>query len=117
MQLYGDGSLHQYPIDELSKMRIEVIPSGTLTYISVEPTMLDQIIIAQLGDKGVQTIKENLNQKVRSISVFAKTARGYYGSKTNWWFLKMVTSRTKFWMRLTSPNSPCTQEAPKCTMI
>jgi hypothetical protein len=27
--------------DELSKMRIEVIPSGTLTYISVEPTLLD----------------------------------------------------------------------------
>jgi hypothetical protein len=27
--------------DELSKMRIEVIPSGTLSYISVEPTLLD----------------------------------------------------------------------------
>jgi hypothetical protein len=47
--------------DELSKMRIEVIPSGTLTYISVEPTLLDQIIMAQLGDKGMQIIKENLN--------------------------------------------------------
>jgi hypothetical protein len=42
-------------------MRIDVIPSGTLTYISVEPTLLDQIIMAQLGDKGVQIIKENLN--------------------------------------------------------
>jgi hypothetical protein len=47
--------------DELSKMRIEVIPSGTLSHISVEPTLLDQIIMAQLGDKGVQIIKENLN--------------------------------------------------------
>jgi hypothetical protein len=27
--------------DELSKMRIEVIPSGTLSHISVEPTLLD----------------------------------------------------------------------------
>jgi hypothetical protein len=49
---------------ELSKMRIKVIPSGTLTYISVEPTLLDQIILAQLDDKGVKTIKENLNQNV-----------------------------------------------------
>jgi hypothetical protein len=48
--------------DELSKMRIEVVPSGTLNYISIEPTLLDQIIMAQLSDKGVQIIKENLNQ-------------------------------------------------------
>jgi hypothetical protein len=39
--------------DELSKMRIEVIPSSTLTYISAEPTLFDQIIMAQLGDRGV----------------------------------------------------------------
>jgi hypothetical protein len=32
--------------DELSKMRIEVIPSGTLSYISIEPTLQDQIILA-----------------------------------------------------------------------
>jgi hypothetical protein len=54
-----------------------------------------------------------LTRKWRSISAFAKTPRGYYGSKTDWWFLKIGTSRRKFWMRLTSPNSPCTQEAPR----
>jgi hypothetical protein len=47
--------------DELSKMKIEVVPSGALDYISIEPTLLDQIIMAQLGDKGVQIIKEMLN--------------------------------------------------------
>jgi hypothetical protein len=41
-------------------MRIEVIPSGTLSHISIEPTLLDQIIMAHLSDKGVQLIKENL---------------------------------------------------------
>jgi hypothetical protein len=56
-------------------------------------------------------------KKWRSISVFAKTAKGYYGLKTDWWFLKIETSRRKSWMRLISPNSPCTQEAPRCTMI
>jgi hypothetical protein len=67
--------------DELSKMRIEVIPFGTLNYISVEPALLDQIIKAQLYDNGVQIIKKNLNKKWRSIGAFARTARGYYGSK------------------------------------
>jgi hypothetical protein len=32
--------------DELSKMKIEVIPSGALSHISVEPTLQDQIIMA-----------------------------------------------------------------------
>jgi hypothetical protein len=62
--------------DELSKTRIEVIPSGTLPYISVEPTLLDQIIMAQLGDKGVQIIKDNLNQKVEKYKCFHQDSKG-----------------------------------------
>jgi hypothetical protein len=46
--------------DELNELMIEVVPSGTLDYISVEPTFLDQIIMAQLNDKRVQIIKEML---------------------------------------------------------
>jgi hypothetical protein len=62
--------------DELSKMRIEVIPSGTLSHISVEPTLLGQIIMAQLGDMGVQIIKENLNQKVEKYKCFRQDSKG-----------------------------------------
>jgi hypothetical protein len=62
--------------DELSKMRIKVIPSSTLSHISVEPTLLDQIIMAQLGDKGVQIIKENLNQKVGKYKCFSQDRKG-----------------------------------------
>jgi hypothetical protein len=47
--------------DELSKMQIEVIPSGALSHLSVESALQDQIIMAQLSDKGVQIIKENLH--------------------------------------------------------
>jgi hypothetical protein len=32
--------------DELSKMKIEVIPSGALSHIYAEPTLQDQIIMA-----------------------------------------------------------------------
>jgi hypothetical protein len=62
--------------DELSKMRIEVVPSGTLDYISIEPTLLDQIIMAQLGDKGVQIINEMLNQKVEKYKCFCQDSKG-----------------------------------------
>jgi hypothetical protein len=68
MQLCDNGFSHQ--CDELSKMRIEVIPSSTLNYISIEPTLLDQTIMAQLDDKGVQFIKENLSQKVEKYKCF-----------------------------------------------
>jgi hypothetical protein len=47
--------------NELRKKRIEVITSGTLSHISVEPTLLDQIVIAQLSDNEVQYIKGNLH--------------------------------------------------------
>jgi hypothetical protein len=39
--------------DELRKLNMEVVSPGTLDYISVEPTLQEQIIMAQIGDKGV----------------------------------------------------------------
>jgi hypothetical protein len=62
--------------DELSKMKIEVIPSGTLSHISIEPTLQDQIIMAQLNDKGVQIIKENLHRKVEKYKCFRQDNKG-----------------------------------------
>jgi hypothetical protein len=62
--------------DELSKMQIEVIPSGALSHISVEPALQDQIIMAQLSDKGVQIIKENLHQKVEKYKCFHQDEKG-----------------------------------------
>jgi hypothetical protein len=47
--------------DELCKLNMEVVSPGTLDYISVEPTLQEQIIMAQTGDKGVQVIKGMLN--------------------------------------------------------
>jgi hypothetical protein len=62
--------------DKLSKMRIEVVPSSTLDYICIEPTLLDQIIMAQLSDKGVQIIKEMLNQKMEKYKCFRQDSKG-----------------------------------------
>jgi hypothetical protein len=62
--------------DELSKMKIDVIPSGALSHISVEPALQDQIIVAQLSDKGVQIIKENLHQKTEKYKCFCQDGKG-----------------------------------------
>jgi hypothetical protein len=56
--------------DELCKLNMEVVPSSTLNYISVEPTLHEQIIMEQIGDKGVQVIKEMLEQKVDKYKCF-----------------------------------------------
>jgi ribonuclease HI len=56
--------------DELRKLNMEVISLGTLNYISVEPTLQEQIVLAQIGDKGVQVIKEMLEQKVDKYKCF-----------------------------------------------
>jgi hypothetical protein len=62
--------------DELHKLNMEVVSPCTLDYISVEPTLQEQIIMAQIGDNGVQVIKEMLNQKVDKYKCFRHDSRG-----------------------------------------
>jgi hypothetical protein len=62
--------------DELHKLNMEVVSPSTLDYISVEPTLQEQIIMAQLSDKGVQIIKEMLNQNVDKYKCFRQDSKG-----------------------------------------
>jgi hypothetical protein len=62
--------------DELCKLNMEVVSSGTLSYISVEPTLHEQIVMAQIGDKGVQVIKEIIEQKVDKYKCFRQDSKG-----------------------------------------
>jgi hypothetical protein len=74
--------------DEMSKMKIEVIPSGALSHISVEPALQYQIIMAQLSDKGVQIIKENLHQKTEKYKCFRHDGKGIL-----WFESRLVVSK------------------------
>jgi hypothetical protein len=76
--------------DELSKMKIEVIPSGALSHISVEPALQDQIFMAQLSDKGVQIIKENLHQKTEKYKCFRQDGKGIL-----WFESRLVVPKNK----------------------
>jgi hypothetical protein len=60
----------------LCKLKIEVVSSGALSYISVEPTLQEQIVMAQIRDKGVQVIKEMIKQKVDKYKCFRQDSKG-----------------------------------------
>jgi hypothetical protein len=45
--------------------------------------------MAQLSDKGVQIIKENLHQRTEKYKCSAKMGKVYCGLKADWWFLKI----------------------------
>jgi hypothetical protein len=76
--------------DELDKMKIEVIPSSALSHISVAPTLQDQIIMAQLSDRGVQIIKENLHQKTKKYKCFRQDGKGIL-----WFESRLVVPKNK----------------------
>jgi hypothetical protein len=62
--------------DELCKLNLEVVSSGALHYISVEPTLQEQIVRAQIEDKGVQVIKEMIEQKAEKYKCFRQDSKG-----------------------------------------
>jgi hypothetical protein len=62
--------------DELCKLNLEVVSSGALNYISVEPTLQEQIVRAQIEDKGVQVIKEMIKQKAEKYKCFRQDSKG-----------------------------------------
>ena len=62
--------------DELCKLNLEVISSGNLSYISVEPTLQEQIVRAQVEDKGVQVIKDMIKQKAEKYKCFRQDSKG-----------------------------------------
>jgi hypothetical protein len=67
-----------------------------LDYISIEPTLLDQIIMAQLGDKGVQIIKEMLNQKIEKYKCFRQDSKG-----TLWFEDRLVVPKNEdLWRKI-----------------
>jgi hypothetical protein len=53
-----------------------------------------------------KSLKRTSIRRQRTISVSAKMGRVYCGLKADWWFLKVMISRRKSWMKLISPNSP-----------
>jgi predicted oxidoreductase (fatty acid repression mutant protein) len=88
-----------------------------LNYILVEPTLHEQIVLAQIGDKGVQVIKEMLEQKVDKYKCFRHDSKGVLWFEDQLVVPKNPELRKKYWMKLIFPNFPCTPAVTRCIMI
>jgi hypothetical protein len=102
--------------DKLRKLNMEVISPGALDYISVEPSLQEQIVLAQIGDKGVKALRKCSNKRWISTNAFVRTAREFYGLKTDWLFLETQNSGRKYWTKLIFPSFPCTPGVTRCIM-
>jgi hypothetical protein len=60
----------------MGKPNLEMIPQDTLNHISIEPTLHDQIIMAQLNDEGVKIIKQKLSQGDEKYKCFRQDKNG-----------------------------------------
>ena len=62
--------------NEMRKLNLEMVPQGSLNHIAIEPTIQDSIISAQLWDKGVQIIKQELAQGKEKYKCFHLDHKG-----------------------------------------
>ena len=69
-------SYDQTLCSEMRRLNLEMIPQGTLNHISIEPTLHDQIIMAQLHDEGVKIIKQKLSQGEEKYKCFRQGHNG-----------------------------------------
>ena len=60
----------------MMKLNLEMVPQGSLNHISIEPTLHDNIIMAQLHDEGIKIIKEKLSQGEAKYKCFRVDHRG-----------------------------------------
>ena len=63
---------------EMQRLNLEIIPQGSLTHISVEPTLHDQVIMAQLHDKSVEIIKQKVLEGETKYKCFHVDHKGIF---------------------------------------
>ena len=61
---------------EMQKLNLEIIPEGTLNHISIEPTLYDRVIMAQVHDKGVGIIKQKVLKSEQKYKCFCVDHKG-----------------------------------------
>jgi hypothetical protein len=47
---------------QMRNLNLEIIPQGSLNFISIKSTLQDRIILSQLRDEGIKIIKQKLSQ-------------------------------------------------------
>ena len=101
----------------MQKLNLKIIPEGTLNHITIEPTLYDRVIIAQVHDKGVGIIKQKVLEGEQKYKCFRVDHKGVLWFKSCLVFLKIRNSKSKFLMRHISLNFQSILIAPKCTKM
>ena len=60
----------------MQKLNLEIVSQGSPNHISVEPTLYDQVIMAQLHDKGVGIIKQKFSEGEKKYKCFRLDHKG-----------------------------------------
>ena len=63
-------SFNETLCNEMRKLNIEMVTQGSLNHITIEPTIQDSIILAQLDDEGIKIIKQKLAQGEEKYKCF-----------------------------------------------
>nr|CAB3503810.1 unnamed protein product [Digitaria exilis] len=58
VESYADTLCH-----EMAKLNLEIVPHGYFSHIAVEPTLHDQIVVAQLNDASIKILKRKLSKE------------------------------------------------------
>jgi hypothetical protein len=64
---------------EIQKLNLEIIPQGTLNHIAIEPTLYDQVIMAQFHNKVLELLNRNYKKEKGNTSVFVWIIKEFYG--------------------------------------
>ena len=62
--------------NEMRKLNLEMVPQGSLNHIAIEPTIQNSIILAQLRDKSVKIIKQELARGEEKYKCFHLDHKG-----------------------------------------
>ena len=67
----------------MRKLNLEMVPKGSLNHIAIEPTIQDSIISAQLCDKSVKIIKQELARGEEKYQCFHLDHKGvlWFGNR------------------------------------
>jgi hypothetical protein len=76
---------------EMRKLNLEIVPQGSLNHIAVEPILQDSIVMAQLHDKGVKIIKQQLAQGEEKYKCFQEDPKGILGLRDVWLYPKTIS--------------------------
>jgi len=109
--------VHATLCQEMEKMNLAIRAEGTLTNITLTPTLRDQIIAAQKNDVGMGKIRQRLSENDPRVQCFHQDSEEVFGLKIDWWYLKIWSFESRFSMRLTSLGILSTLVVTKCTKI